>query len=95
MQQILVLNSTYEPLHVISWKRALCMLFLRKVEVLAEYDREIRSVSFSVPLPSVLRLLSYVKVKRHHHQVLHINPDHSHGIPQLGKASTIPFHHIY
>ncbi len=69
MEQILVLNSTFEPLHVISWKRALRMLFQEKVEVLAQYDREIRSVSLSIPLPSVLRLLSYVKVKRHHHQV--------------------------
>ncbi|MDA2926178.1 HNH endonuclease [Acidobacteria bacterium AH-259-G07] len=69
MEQILVLNSTYEPLQVISWKRAVRMLFQEKVEVLAEYDREIRSVYLSIRLPSVLRLLRYVKVKRHHNQV--------------------------
>lgn len=69
MEQILVLNSTYEPLQVISWKRAVRMLFQEKVEVVEEYEREIRSVSLSIRLPSVLRLLCYVKLKRHHHQV--------------------------
>ena len=69
MEQILVLNSTYEPLQVISWQRAVRMLFQEKVEVVEEYDREIRSVSLSIRLPSVLRLLRYVKVKRHHNQV--------------------------
>ena len=69
MEQILVLNSTYEPLQVISWKRAVRMLFQEKVEVLEEYEREIRSVYLSLRIPSVLRLLRYVKVKRHHNQV--------------------------
>jgi len=69
MEQILVLNSTYEPLQVVSWKRAIRMLFQEKVEVVEEYDQEIRSVTISVRLPSVLRLLRYVSVKRHHHQV--------------------------
>ena len=62
MEQTLVLNSTYEPLQVIPWKRALRMLFLGKVEVLAEYEREIHSVSVSMRLPSVLRLNFYVSV---------------------------------
>lgn len=69
MEQILVLNFTYEPLQVISWKRAVRMLFQEKVEVLEEYEREIRSVYLSLRIPSVLRLLRYVKVKRHHNQV--------------------------
>jgi 5-methylcytosine-specific restriction endonuclease McrA len=65
----LVLNATYEPIQVVSWRRAIRMLFQEKVEVVAEYDKEIRSVSVSIKLPSVLRLLSYINVKRHHHQV--------------------------
>ena len=64
MESTLLLNSSFEPLRVISWQRAITLLFAGKVEVIEEYSREIRSVTFSVKLPSVLRLLRYVKVKK-------------------------------
>jgi 5-methylcytosine-specific restriction endonuclease McrA len=64
MEQTLVLNASYEPLNIVSWKRALTLLIQGKVEVLAEYDREIHSISFTIKLPSVLRLLSYVKARK-------------------------------
>ena len=35
-----------------------------KVEVISVYDREIRGVSISFKLPSVIRLLRYIKIKR-------------------------------
>lgn len=63
MEHTLVLNATYEPLQIIGWKRAVRMVFQEKVEVVAEYDREIRSVSNRIRLPSVLRLLHYVKIR--------------------------------
>jgi 5-methylcytosine-specific restriction endonuclease McrA len=69
MEHALVLNATFEPIQVVSWKRALRMLFQEKVEVIAEYDREVHSVSVSIRIPSVLRLLHYVKVKRQHQRV--------------------------
>lgn len=69
MEHTLLLNSSYEPLQIVSWKRAIRMLFQEKVEVVHEYDREIRSVSVSIRLPSVLRLRHYVKSRRNHHQV--------------------------
>lgn len=69
MEHTLVLNATYEPLRIIPWRRAVRLLLQNKVEVLAEYDLVIRSVSFSLRLPSVLRLNHYVKVKRWHNQV--------------------------
>jgi hypothetical protein len=37
MEATLMLSSTYEPLRVISWKRAIRLLWLGKVEVLEEY----------------------------------------------------------
>ena len=40
------------------------MLFQGKVEVIAVYDREIRGVTVRVKLPSVLRLLRHVRMKR-------------------------------
>lgn len=61
MEQVLLLNITYEPLKVINWKKAITLLLLGKVEVLEEYGREIHSVSFTVRLPSVVRLLRLVK----------------------------------
>ncbi|HSR70668.1 MAG TPA: HNH endonuclease [Acidobacteriota bacterium] len=69
MDRILILNSTYEPLSVVSWKRAIRMVFQEKVEIVAEYEREVRSVTMAVRLPSVLRLRRYVKHQRYHCQV--------------------------
>ena len=61
MEQVLLLNLTYEPLKIINWKKAITLFLLGKVEVLEEYSREIHSVSFTVRLPSVVRLLRIVK----------------------------------
>lgn len=61
MERVLLLNITYEPLKVIDWKKAVTLLCLGKVEVLEEYNREIRSVSFTLKLPSVVRLLQMIK----------------------------------
>jgi 5-methylcytosine-specific restriction endonuclease McrA len=61
MEQVLLLNITYEPLRIINWKKAITLFLLGKVEVLEEYGQEIHSVSFSVKLPSVVRLLWLVK----------------------------------
>jgi len=64
MEKTLLLNVTYEPLRVISWKKAVTLLTLGKVEVIEEYDQEIHSISFSIQLPSVVRLLRLVKWRR-------------------------------
>ena len=61
MEHVLLLNITYEPLRIIDWKRAITMLCLGKVEVIEEYGRDIHSVSFTIRLPSVVRLLRMVK----------------------------------
>lgn len=63
MNSTLVLNATYEPIQIISWQRAVRMLFQNKVEVVAEYKREIRSISLTIKMPSVLRLLHYVRLR--------------------------------
>lgn len=64
MTPVLLLNATYEPLRVISWQRAIRLLTLGKVEVLEETDREIRSVTFVIRLPSVVRLLRMIRPRR-------------------------------
>ncbi len=61
MEQVLLLNISYEPLKVINWQKAITMLCLGKVEVIEEYTRQVHSVSFTLKLPSVVRLLKMVK----------------------------------
>lgn len=64
MEQTLVLNATYEPLGVVSWQRAMTLLYQNKVEVVANYERFIRGVKARIQLPSVLRLLRHVRLRR-------------------------------
>src|SRR2546426_4413038 len=64
MESTLLLNASFEPLKIISWQRAITLLFAGKVEVIEEYSKEVHSVTFSIKLPSILRLLKYVKVKK-------------------------------
>ena len=61
MEQVLLLNITYEPLKIIGWKKAITLLTLGKVEVIEEYGRDIHSVTFTIKLPSVVRLLRMVR----------------------------------
>lgn len=64
MVHALVLNATFEPLHIVTWQRAMQLLFQGKVEVVEESEREIRTVRFTIKVPAVLRLLQYVPLSR-------------------------------
>ncbi len=63
-EQVLLLNASFEPLNVINWKRAVKLVFMDKVEVVEESDREVRSVSDSMMIPSVVRLMGFVRFRR-------------------------------
>ena len=52
----LLLTQGYEPIQIISWQRAVTLLALDKVEVVDEYDAEIRAQSMIVRIPSIVRL---------------------------------------
>lgn len=58
----LILNASFEPLHVVSWQRAIQLLFQGKVEVIEESENEVHTVRLTIKIPSVLRLLNYVPV---------------------------------
>ncbi|NNU14952.1 HNH endonuclease [Parvularcula sp. ZS-1/3] len=65
----LVLNAdfrplSYFPLSLWSWQDTLKAVFLNRVDVVAEYDTEVHSVSTSMRLPSVVSLKSYVNHSR-------------------------------
>lgn len=64
MSHALVLNASYEPLHVVTWQRAIQLLFQGKVEVVEESEHEVRTVRLTIKVPAVLRLLSYVPLTR-------------------------------
>mgnify|MGYP002381400515 FL=1 len=64
MQSVLLLNTSFEPLKVISWQRAITMFFSGKVEVIEEYEYDIRSVSIVIKAPAVVRLLNFARIGR-------------------------------
>ena len=64
VSSVLLLNSSYEPLRVISWQRAITMFFMGKVEVVEEYEHDIRSVTLAIKAPAVVRLLKFARIGR-------------------------------
>jgi 5-methylcytosine-specific restriction endonuclease McrA len=60
MGQVLVLNASYEPLNITTWRRAMVMMLKGKAESLEQDStREIRR---GTHLPTVIRLRQYVRV---------------------------------
>ena len=66
----LVLNADYRPLSYYplslwSWQDAIKAVFLDRVNIIAEYDHSVSSPSFTMRLPSVVCLKTYVQPSRH------------------------------
>ncbi|MBN2288704.1 MAG: HNH endonuclease [Candidatus Glassbacteria bacterium] len=62
---VLVLNSSFQPLHVCQARRALVLVMGGKAEVLEYYDHlYVRSVAQRFRLPSVVRLMRYISTDR-------------------------------
>ena len=62
MSKALVLNASYEPLCVVSVRRAVVLVLKEKAEVLHVADRPWRSERTVLQAPSVIRLVQFVKV---------------------------------
>ncbi|MFQ3549127.1 MAG: HNH endonuclease [Armatimonadota bacterium] len=60
-QDVLVLNSDYEPLNICNLRRAVSLVFLGKVDVLHENGKTLQSLSSDFRAPSVIRLKNHVK----------------------------------
>ena len=65
----LVLNADYQPLSYYplslwNWQEAIKAIFLSRVDVVAHYERAIRSPGFEFRLPSVVALKQYVPQDR-------------------------------
>ena len=59
-----MLNASFEPLQIVTWQKALQLLFQGKVEVVEESDHEVHTVRLTIRVPAVLRLLHYVPLNR-------------------------------
>ncbi len=57
----LLLNSSYEPMKIVSWQKAIVLWFQGKVEVVEFHNIFARSVRHSYQIPSVMRLKTYVR----------------------------------
>jgi 5-methylcytosine-specific restriction endonuclease McrA len=62
VSRALVLNATYEPLCVVSTRRALLLVLDDKAELIHDTGLSFHSERMVIPEPSVVRLSYYVKV---------------------------------
>jgi 5-methylcytosine-specific restriction endonuclease McrA len=67
----LVLNATFEPLGVVSTRRALLLVLATKAELVHPTERLFRSERTSFPEPSIVRLARYVRVP--HERTVSVN----------------------
>ena len=63
----LVLNATFEPLGLVSTRRALLLVLATKAELVHATERIFRSERRAFPEPSVVRLARYVRVPHDRH----------------------------
>lgn len=61
-RQVLVLNASYEPIHVCGVERAIILIFkgMARSEEITPYV--MRSPSTEIPVPAVIRLVHYVSI---------------------------------
>ncbi len=59
MSKVLVLNASYEPLNITSWRRAVVLMLKDKAEGLEHHGKYLLA---DFPLPTVIRLRHYVNI---------------------------------
>ena len=62
MSRTLLLNATFEPLCIVSFRRAVVLVLKEKAEIVARDHAEFHAERVSVPCPSVIRLVHFVRV---------------------------------
>lgn len=63
-QRVLVLNASYEPLQLISIRRAVVLLLQDKAELVEAAQQRLRARGFSLEVPVVIRLVRYIRIPR-------------------------------
>ena len=64
MINVLLLNASYEPLAVISQRRAISLILKGRVEAVCEEVIRLHSRSTALDIPTIIRLRRYVNVPR-------------------------------
>ena len=62
MGRALVLNASYEPLEIVSDRRAVVLVLGNKAEIIHDSGIEMHAAHLSVIVPSVIRLRRYVRI---------------------------------
>lgn len=62
--RVLVLNASYEPLQIISVRRAIVLLLQEKAELIEAAQQKLRASTFCVDTPLVIRLVRYIRIPR-------------------------------
>jgi 5-methylcytosine-specific restriction endonuclease McrA len=62
--RVLVLNASYEPLQIISVRRAIVLLLQEKAELIEAAQQRLRASNFSMDAPLVIRLVRYIRIPR-------------------------------
>ena len=66
--RVLLLNASYEALGTVDVARAVCLVWKRTAElVVKDETRVLRSQHFTFEVPSVIRLLEYIDVRKRRH----------------------------
>ena len=60
-RSVLVLNTNYAPLDICTARRAICLFFNEKVEILESYTESVHSPTTTLSLPSIVKLRNFVK----------------------------------
>ncbi|MCB0170121.1 MAG: HNH endonuclease [Anaerolineae bacterium] len=64
MERVLLLNASYEPLCVVTSRRALALILKGRVEAACGDLLEMQGVSHTLRIPTVIRLRRYINVPR-------------------------------
>lgn len=63
-KKVLLLNSTYEPLKILPWQKAIMLYFGEKATIVSSYDDfDLGTQKFVMQCPAVMVLRRYVNIK--------------------------------
>jgi len=59
--ETLILNYDFRPLQTVSWKKAMCLMFKEKVEVIKYSEQKVKTPNSEYSIPIIIRLIKLVR----------------------------------